>query len=144
MSLPSTKYWVIKAIALTILIPVPVALMAFAVVYLLGMNQRGVVPENTAFLVFLVVPPLWLMALVLLGRAEMDIGAGEEPKGELETLLKKKHLGLLRDQPRQVTSWPEHQVTPAPPAPKAAPAESGPVLDQLLAWQRRHRRKRPR
>jgi hypothetical protein len=137
MNLPSTKHWLFKAIALAIVVPIPVGLMAFSAVYVSGMQKRGDVPSIVAVLAIYVVPPLWLIALVILGRAEMDIGVGEEPKGELESLLEKKHLGVLRDQPRQVRSWPEHPVKPAAPVPKPARVDSGPVLDQLLDWQRR-------
>ncbi len=141
MNLPSTRHWLIKAIALALVVPIPVAVMAYAATYVAGMEDRST--ENAAFLVFLVVPPLWLMALVILGRAEMDIGFGEEPKGELECLLEKKHLGVLRDQPRQVKSRPEHPVKPAAPMPNPVAAESGPVLDRLLDWQRRKHPRQP-
>jgi hypothetical protein len=142
MKLPSTKHWLFKAIALAVVVPIPVAVLAFLAAYVSGMEERGGTAESLAFLVFLAVPPLWLIALVFLGSAEMDMGIGEEPKGELENLLQKKHLGVLQNQPRQVKSWPEHPVKA--PASNSAPAESGPVLDQLLAWQRQHRRKRSR
>jgi hypothetical protein len=143
MNLPSTNQWLFKAIALAIVAPIPVALLVFIAAHVSAMEERGTTAENTAFLVFLALPPLWLIALVFLGRAEMDTGFGDEPKGELESLLQKKHLGVLRDQPRQDRTWPEHPVKATAPAPNPAPVESGPVLDQLLAWQRRQHPRPP-
>jgi hypothetical protein len=140
MNPPSIYHWLFKTIALAIVVPIPVTLMAFAIAYVSGAEQSGDAPPMFGVLVFLVVPPLWLMALVVLGRAGMNSGFGEEPKGELESLLEKKHRGVLRDQPRQSKSWPEHPVKAASPSPNPAPVGSGSVLDHLLDWQRGHRR----
>jgi hypothetical protein len=132
MNFPSSYHWLFKAIALALVVPVPVGVLAYSA------TRVQDAPESAFVVVIFAVPPLWLMALVLLGRAAMEGGLTEEAKGELEQLLLKKQLGVLSAQPRRDWHRAEYAVPAPAPAPQPAPVESGPVLDQLLAWKRRN------
>jgi hypothetical protein len=140
MNPSSANHWLFRATMLAIVGVIPVALIAFSAVYVSDVQKSGE-PPMLGVLVIYCVPPLWLIALVLLGRAELELGLGEEPKGELEALLLKKQGGVLRDQPRCRQAY---FVRAATQSTGPAPVEFDPMLDRLLAWQRRHRRGRKR
>jgi len=119
---------------LALLLPVTVALIVLTAPFLSGHSQLlgGIVLA----VLTMYVSTAWLILLFgIFGPTALDAGAAEASKGELEVLLQRKQHGDLQVHPR--TDWHKPDYADAP-TPKPAASESGPALDQLLAWKRRH------
>jgi hypothetical protein len=132
MKFPSTDHWLIKSLALAIIVPLPIGLLDYATAFSVGMHA------GPALLLVYVLPPLWLIALVIVGRSALEGGWSEESKGELERLLKCKAILLLRPRPKIDEAAPPVPVALERPKPAPEPVDSGPVLDHLLDWKRKN------
>lgn len=143
METPSRDFWslAIKLAMLIAVIGIAVGGMLASAVYMVDADHRGEPPSSVPTLVIMCIPPLLLIVLTILGRAELENAGSEDSKGEIAQLLQRKQAGALRVEPHPSTRS-DHALF-ASPANPPLPENKEHVLDQLLARQRRRRLKKP-
>ena len=99
------------------------------------------VPGGAAAFCLVLTAPLFLIAVVFVGKLSLDFGLSDESRGELEQLIAKKQRGELHPEPPEIWEGTAHIVgVMILPARKSgvSTVPAGEMLERLLDWKHAH------